>query len=109
MNYTHTQAQDALCLVCGATGHLYLPPFELIPDIAVCAECIERIYYKAGCHQLCARNGENSCFDCPVFDGRIFCQRRPFHLHFIGYDPAAVFASPWTPKPKQLAMMGVVA
>ena len=22
--------------------------------------------------------------------------------------PAAVFASPWTPKPKQLAMMGVV-
>ena len=35
MNYTYTQAQDALCLVCGETSNLYLPPFELIPDIAV--------------------------------------------------------------------------
>ena len=77
------------CQVCGKERALNHMPFLTEPDLAICADCLDKIWNKAGCSHW-----EEGCCDCPLWidgygDGS--CRRKPFPLKLIGYDPSKVY------------------
>jgi len=87
-----------LCPVCSKDRVLDRMPFPLEPDIPVCADCIDAIWNKGGC-----AHWEEGCCDCPLWRdgyGDYSCNRMPFPLSLIGYDPAVTYK-----KPEQLTLL----
>ena len=91
--------QKELCPVCGLDRVLYGAPFHFAPDLLVCPDCIDAIWHKSGCGHW-----EEGCCDCPLWTdgyGDDSCQRKPFPLKLIGYDPNVVYE-----RPRQLNLFG---
>ena len=77
------------CPVCGKERSLGFAPFPFEPDIPICADCLDAVWRKAGC-----AHWEDGCCGCPLWNdgyGEWSCDRKPFPLHLIGYDPDVVY------------------